>query len=206
MTGEIKDYAPKDWKTGDLIDEGSLDNIEQGVLAATKAVKVLQAAPAPTNGKNGRSVYVATVNISSDTAFPVSNLKAGDGVAVNDILIDTGGNVYTVVAVEGQNVTPSGVVFNIKGPQGDQGVAGTRGTDGAAGANGAQGASMRYGNVAVTADSSNNAFSILTPGNAVIPVRVGDIVLDAEKHVFAVTAINADAQTFSVGKLAGTLP
>ena len=94
-----------------------------------------------------------------------------------------------------------GTVNSCHLPKGDKGDTGEQGPAGAAGKNGA---SIRVSASAVTA-SSTNALTGLTPSNDVLPVAVGDIVLDAtNKAVYAITAV--DETNYTVGASLATLP
>lgn len=97
---------------------------------------------------------------------------------------------------------PAGAV----GPQGEPGKDGAPGQDGAPGAkgdNGAQGLSLRISTVAVQAEAENDLAN-LTPGAEVLPVIVGDTVLDSTTtQLFSITAVTADKYT--VGAVVATL-
>lgn len=90
-------------------------------------------------GAKGRSVYVSSDNIGSDTDVDKASITNADGIAVNDEIIDSNGEVYTVTEVADTTVHVSGVVITLKGPQGDAGPKGDAGEQGPKGDPGAQG-------------------------------------------------------------------
>lgn len=87
-----------------------------------------------------------------------------------------------------------------QGPKGDKGETGEQGATGAAGKNGA---SIRVSATAVTA-SSQNALTGLTPANDVLPVAIGDLVLDlTTSSIYSITAV--DDTNYTVGAAVGNL-
>lgn len=90
-------------------------------------------------GAKGRSVYVSTVNIGSNSDVDKASITNADGIAVDDEIIDVNGEVYTVTAVAETTVHVSGVVITLKGPQGDPGAKGDTGEQGPKGDPGAKG-------------------------------------------------------------------
>ena len=95
------------------------------------------------------------------------------------------------------------------GPKGDTGAAGAKGEKGdkgdagAAGAAGKNGVSIRASATAVTA-SSQNPLTGLQPSNSVIPVAIGDLVLDmTTSQMYVITAV--DSTNYTVGVAVGNL-
>lgn len=101
-------------------------------------------------GVNGVSIHYANVDVSSSQAFPATALTPGNP-AVNDLVVDAQGQLYSVVSVADGNVTPSDalktaddVAFTLKGAdgakgdKGDPGVKGDKGDQGVAGVRGSK--------------------------------------------------------------------
>lgn len=122
-------YTKTTWADGDTITAEKLNHIEDGIANG-------QEGPQGPAGAKGRSVYVSTVNIGSDTDVDKASITNADGIAVDDEIIDVNGEVYTVTAVADTTVHVSGVVVTLKGPQGAAGPKGDKGDAGAAGAAG----------------------------------------------------------------------
>lgn len=87
-------------------------------------------------GPKGNGWHVANIDVSSSTAFAATALSPGNP-AVGDIIVDANGDVYTVMAVAGEQVTPSAAIRNadgssltLRGPQGPQGIQGEKGDKG----------------------------------------------------------------------------
>ena len=77
-------------------------------------------------------------------------------------------------------------VGTLRGPQGERG---------ATGATGAKGGSVRVASISVPA-GGDVAFSALSPSDG---VQVGDVVLDKDGSLFAVSAVDAGNSTARVG-------
>lgn len=76
--------------------------------------------PAGEAGPIGRSMFVSTVDILSNTDVNKTDIKNPDGIAVNDIIFDTNGDTYIVTAVKDAAVHVSNATgVNLKGPKGD---------------------------------------------------------------------------------------
>lgn len=88
-------------------------------------------------GDPGQGIYVATINIGTDTAFNKTDVINGVSIRAHDLVIDNGGDVYEVQSITDTQATPGAVIFNLKGPKGDTG------DDGAQGAPGARGSTWR---------------------------------------------------------------
>lgn len=71
-------------------------------------------------GDAGRSVFVSEINILSNADVQKTDIQNPDGIAVNDIIIDTAGDTYLVTAVADETVHVSNSTgVNLKGPKGD---------------------------------------------------------------------------------------
>lgn len=75
-------------------------------------------------GKSGSSVHASTEAIEEDATVAIDTLSNASSIAVNDIVIDATGNVYTIETVSETEVTVGGKVASIKGTQGDKGEKG----------------------------------------------------------------------------------
>lgn len=90
-----------------------------------------------------------------------------------------------------------------QGEKGEQGDPGAQGEQGPAGATGARGPGWFSSPAAVTA-SAQNALTGLKPSNDVIPVAIGDQVIDlTTSQVFVITAV--DDTNYTVGAAVGML-
>ena len=80
-------------------------------------------------GAPGKSMRVANVDVGSNTDVAKSVISPSADVAVDDVIVDAKGEVYTVTAVTGDTVHVSSVVqgINLKGPEGPQGPKGDPG-------------------------------------------------------------------------------
>lgn len=76
-----------------------------------------------TDGADGRSIRLAAVDVMSNSDVAVSSITPSTGIAVDDIIVDTSGDAYTVTSVAADKVHVSNNVggWNIKGPKGDKG-------------------------------------------------------------------------------------
>lgn len=153
------------------------------------------------------------------TAYTPKDWNTGDIIAETDLdhieqgvkaavdaVIDLEGAKITEVKAEtleaGQAATvkfESGVL-TIGVPKGSQGGKGDPGEDGAAGAAGKQGASYRLSTETFAASKADCQASAVTPGASVLPIIVGDLIEDATKAVWQVTAVSG--ATFTVGAAA----
>ena len=172
-------YEAHDWASGEVIAEQRLDTMELGIQSVTDAVRNLESAE-------------VKVNILDPGASASAEFNAG-------------AKQYTFNLPKGDTGSqgPKGATGErgLQGPKGDKGDTGEQGPTGAAGKNGA---SIRVSATAVTA-SSANALTGLTPSNDVLPVAVGDIVLDAtNKALYAITQV--DGANYTVGAALATLP
>lgn len=80
-------------------------------------------------GTPGKSTRVAGVDVGSNTDVAISAISPNASIAVDDVIIDAKGEVYTVTAVNGDTVHVSSVIqgINLRGPQGEQGPKGDPG-------------------------------------------------------------------------------
>lgn len=85
--------------------------------------------PQGPQGAPGKSTRVAGVDVGSNTDVAISAISPNAGIAVDDVIIDAKGEVYTVTAVNGDTVHVSSVVqgINLRGPAGEQGPKGDPG-------------------------------------------------------------------------------
>lgn len=79
-------------------------------------------------GRRGAGVFVALINIGSNSTIAKADIVNGTDIRVGDTIFDNGGNAYTVEAMSTDNtaVHVSSAIsgFNLKGPKGDQGPRG----------------------------------------------------------------------------------
>ena len=79
-------------------------------------------------GRRGVGVFVALINIGSNSTIAKADIVNGADIRVGDTIFDNGGNAYTVEARSTDNtaVHVSNAIsgFNLKGPKGDQGPRG----------------------------------------------------------------------------------
>lgn len=85
--------------------------------------------PKGAEGKRGRGVFLASVNILSNTDVKKTDIIDGASIAVGDTVFDNGGDAYTVETVSEDTIHVSSNIsgFNLKGPKGDTGERGPRG-------------------------------------------------------------------------------
>ena len=176
-------YIRKDWSNGEVIDEASLDNMEQGIADVNAAVRKLED---QVENLDSQTVKSATVeSVEPDTPASVT-LEEG----VLNLKIPKGA----------------------KGDKGDKGENGTNGTDGAKGdpgekgEKGDQGASFRVSATALEDSKADIAADALSPTHAALPYRVGDTVLDATtKKLYAITQVTPEGVA-TIGTALATLP
>lgn len=74
-------------------------------------------------GAAGKSMRVAGVDVGSNTDVAKSAISPNADIAVDDVIVDAKGELYTVTAVAGDTVHVSSVVqgINLMGPQGPKG-------------------------------------------------------------------------------------
>ena len=178
------DFTPNNWETGDILTAEKLNNTDAGVSNAIQGVKALENATASATALAAGQ----QPTVSWDGAAWTFGIPAGAKG-------DTGAQ------------GPQGE----QGPQGDQGPQGPAGNDGAqgeqgpAGQNGVNGASIRVSATALSASQSGIAADALTPNNATIPYKVGDIVLDAtNKTLYSITEVSGGTAT--IGTALAVLP
>lgn len=80
-------------------------------------------------GAPGKSMRVASVDVGSNTDVAKSAISPNADIAVDDVIVDAKGEIYTVTAVAGDTVHVSAVVqgINLMGPKGPQGPKGDPG-------------------------------------------------------------------------------
>lgn len=133
-------YEKKTWETGDTIFADDLNHMEDGIAALT----------------NAGQFFTSGVDIQSNTDVNKADVEIPAGVApaVNDIIIDTAGDLYRITAVADMTVHVSNALaVNLKGPKGDTGVTGAAGKNGADGAKGDTGAQGPKGDTGATGSS-----------------------------------------------------
>lgn len=83
-------------------------------------------------GAAGRSLRVANVNVLSNSDVALSAISPAAGIAVDDLILDAAGDLYTVTSTAEDKVHVSNAIggVNLKGPKGDPG---DKGADGARG-------------------------------------------------------------------------
>lgn len=176
-------YVRKDWSNGEVIDEASLDNIEQGISDVNTGVRNLEDKTAVLESQTVKSATVESVE--PDTPASVT-LEEG----VLNLKIPKGA----------------------KGDKGDKGENGTNGSDGEKGdpgekgEKGEQGASFRVSSTALEDSKSDIAADALSPAHSVLPYRIGDTVLDATtKKLYAITEVTPEGVA-TIGTALATLP
>lgn len=119
-------YEKHTWQDKEIITKDNLNHMEDGIAALT----------------NAGQFFTSGVDIQSNTDVNKTDVEIPAGVApaVDDIIIDTAGDLYRITAVADTTVHVSNALaVNLKGPKGDTGAAGKNGADGAKGDTGAQG-------------------------------------------------------------------
>lgn len=194
----MQDYQKTEWLNGALISEAALNNIEDGLARVTAAVQKLQSATIEVKtleaGEEAQATY-------ADGHFSFSVPKGDQGEPGVDGA-DGNDGAQGAQGPAGE-AGPAGAKGE-KGDKGDKGDRGEAGAQGAAGAKGDKGDAgqrgncFRYVNAAITASSSNNPIAQLKPSNDVIPVAVGDLVMDNANKLFTITAVSGGNWTASV--------
>lgn len=182
-------YVRKDWNNGEVIDEASLDNMEQGISDVNTGVRNLEDKTATLESQTLKSVEAESVEPETPASGTIE-----EGVLKLKI--------------------PKGA----KGDKGDKGENGTNGTDGAKGdpgekgepcengEKGDQGASFRVSSTALEDSKSDIAAEALSPSHSVLPYRIGDTVLDATtKKLYAITEVTPEGVA-TIGTALATLP
>lgn len=136
-------------------------------------------------------------HIEQGVAAATDGLRALEEQAFTSIQVETlaAGSPATAVVQDG--VLKLGLPQGATGPTGADGADGAQGSPGAAGK---QGTSYRISTETFTASKADCQASAVTPASSVLPIIVGDLIEDATKAVWAVTAVSGD--TFTVGAAA----
>ena len=171
----LPDYERTEWADGSRLAEAPLNNIENGLSNATRAIQGLQQPAITVNTIEAGEQATATYE---NGVFTFNVPKGDRGLQ----------GLQGAPGEPGRDGAP--------GTPGATGAPGTPGRNGTNGANGKDGLSFRVANTAVTADA-NNDFSKLDQGATRAPV-VGDTVLDkTNKKLYKVTAVNGDTSKFT---------
>ena len=182
-------YVRKDWSNGEVIDEASLDNMEQGISDVNTGVRNLEDKTAVLESQTVKSATVESVEPDTPASVTleegVLNLKIPKGAKG-----DKGD--------KGENGT--------NGSDGEKGDPGEKGEPGDPGEKGEQGASFRVSSTALEDSKADIAADALSPANSVLPYRIGDTVLDATtKKLYAITEVTPEGVA-TIGTALATLP
>lgn len=184
----LPDYERTEWADGTRLAEAPLNNIENGLSNATRAIQGLQQPSIEVNTIEAGEQATATY----ENGVFTFNVPKGDR------------GLQGPQGAPGENGRDG-----VQGPAGATGPAGAKGEKGEAGAAGAagkNGASFRVSTAAVTASNAENQLSNLKPDNRTIPVAVGDVVLDStNKKLYTVTAVTGGTK-WTASALIATLP
>lgn len=187
----LPDYERTEWADGTRLAEAPLNNIENGLSNATRAIQGLQQPSVEVNTIEAGEQATATYE---NGVFTFNVPKGDRGLQGPQGAPGENGRD----GVQG----PAGAT----GPAGPAGAKGEKGEAGAAGAAGKNGASFRVSTAAVTASNAENQLSNLKPDNRTIPVAVGDVVLDStNKKLYTVTAVTGGTK-WTASALIATLP
>ena len=179
----LPDYERTEWADGTRLAEAPLNNIENGLSNATRAIQGLQQP----------SIEVNTIEAGEQATATYENGVFTFNVPKGDKGLQGPQGAPGEPGRDGAPGTP--------GAAGAPGAPGKNGANGTNGTNGKNGASFRVATSAVTADA-NNEFSKLKPDNAKIPVAVGDTVLDkSSKKLYEITAVNGGASKFTAAEI-----
>lgn len=123
-------------------------------------------------GVNGVSIHYANFDVGSSEAFPTTALTPGNP-SVNDLVVDTQGQLYSVVNVADGNVTPSDalktaddVTFTLRGADGSKGDKGDAGEAGPKG---------DAGNIIALGQGAPTDATVLTPVNLYLDTDTFDL-------------------------------
>lgn len=173
-------YVRKDWNNGEVIDEASLDNMEQGISDVNTGVRNLEDKTASLESQTLKSVEAESI----EPETPASGTIEG-GVLKLKI--------------------PKGAKGD-KGENGTNGSDGEKGDPGEKGEKGEQGASFRVSSTALEDSKADIAAEALSPAHSVLPYRIGDTVLDATtKKLYAITEVTPEGVA-TIGTALATLP
>lgn len=154
----LPDYERTEWADGTRLAEAPLNNIENGLSNATRAIQGLQQP----------SIEVNTIEAGEQATATYENGVFTFNVPKGDKGLQGPQGAPGEPGRDGAPGTP-----------GATGAPGKNGTNGTNGTNGKNGASFRVATSAVTASGADHNFNILKPDNATVPLAVGDIVLDS---------------------------
>lgn len=187
----LPDYERTEWADGTRLAEAPLNNIENGLSNATRAIQGLQQP----------SIEVNTIEAGEQATATYENGVFTFNVPKGDRGLQ---GPQGAQGAAGRDGTPGPA--GAQGPAGPAGAKGEKGEAGAAGAAGKNGASFRVSTAAVTASNAENQLSNLKPDNRTIPVAVGDVVLDStNKKLYTVTAVTGGTK-WTASALIATLP
>ena len=171
----LPDYERTEWADGTRLAEAPLNNIENGLSNATRAIQGLQQP----------SIEVNTIEAGEQATATYENGVFTFNVPKGDKGLQ---GLQGAPGEPGRDGAP--------GTPGAAGAPGKNGTNGTNGTNGKDGLSFRVANTTVTADA-NNEYSKLDQGAERAPV-VGDTVLDkTNKKLYKVTAVNGGTSKFT---------
>lgn len=74
-------YQPTNWKTGDVITEGKLNNIESGITNNDSQIEIIQS--------NENDLYGEVSSLQADLVNKQDKLTAGTGIDITDNIIST---------------------------------------------------------------------------------------------------------------------
>lgn len=181
----LPDYERTEWADGTRLAEAPLNNIENGLSNATRAIQGLQQP----------SIEVNTIEAGEQATATYANGVFTFNVPKGDRGLQ---GPQGAPGENGRDGAP--------GTPGAAGAPGKNGTNGTNGTNGKNGASFRVSTAAVTASNAENQLSNLKPDNGTIPVAVGDVVLDStNKKLYTVTAVTGGTK-WTASALIATLP
>lgn len=173
-------YVRKDWNNGEVIDEASLDNMEQGISDVNTGVRNLEDKTAALESQTLKSVEAESVEPETPASGTIE-----EGVLKLKI--------------------PKGAKGD-KGENGTNGSDGSKGDPGEKGEKGEQGASFRVSSTALEDSKADIAAEALSPAHSVLPYRIGDTVLDATtKKLYAITEVTPEGVA-TIGTALATLP
>lgn len=173
-------YVRKDWNNGEVIDEASLDNMEQGISDVNTGVRNLEDKTAALESQTLKSVEAESVEPETPASGTIE-----EGVLKLKI--------------------PKGAKGD-KGENGTNGSDGEKGDPGEKGEKGEQGASFRVSSTALEDSKADIAAEALSPAHSVLPYRIGDTVLDATtKKLYAITEVTPEGVA-TIGTALATLP
>lgn len=193
-------YEAHEYTTGEVLSASVLNTTETGLAKTNAAVRALEQPTIKVNTLEAGEPASATY-ANGEFTF---NVPKGDTGATGPQgpKGDKGEKGETGAQGEPGPKGDTGVA-GAKGEKGDKGDTGVQGAQGPAGATGARGPGWFSSPTAVTA-SAQNALTGLRPSNDVIPVAIGDQVIDlTTSQVFVITAV--DDTNYTVGAAVGNL-